>query len=90
MDEVRVWEEGEEKTPYRFELVLRSVAVENSGLTVVDAAVDGVAEAGVDDLSSCLSSLVGLRSCTCVVGTPANSLKKFQKYLNLLKISDAP
>ena len=61
---------GEEKAPYRLELVLRSVAIENSGLTDVDTTVDVVAEAGVAALSSCLSSLVGLRSCTCVVGTP--------------------
>ena len=64
--------------------MLRSVAVENSGLTAAAVAVAAVgvvaeaaavAEAGVDDLRSCLSSLVGLRSCTWVVGTPERKVQ---------------
>ena len=75
MEEVSACEAGDEKAPYRFVATLKSVATENSGFTAVDVGATIVAEdAGVADLRSCLSSLVGLRSCCdWLAGIPAET-----------------
>ena len=75
MEEVSACEAGDEKAPYRLVATLKSVAIENSGFTAVDVGATTVAaDAGVADLRSCLSSLVGLRSCcTWLAGMPVET-----------------